>query len=189
MDSELPPDTLNEIGVLKRREIEARILAPMIEALGAEFGRERVIEIVTGVIVEIARRQGRALAERQGGSGLAEFLSGQEPWLRGGALQIEGVEATETRLQYNVTRCQYAEMYRALGIPELGAVLSCGRDGALGEGFNPAMKLTRSQTIMEGASHCDFRYRLDGAEHRAPSAAGHDGSTREAGTDEPQEHK
>ena len=35
----LPPDTLNEIGVLKRREIEARILMPVLEALGAQFGR------------------------------------------------------------------------------------------------------------------------------------------------------
>jgi hypothetical protein len=35
----LPPDTLNQIGVLKRREIEARILAQIIDALGKEFGR------------------------------------------------------------------------------------------------------------------------------------------------------
>ena len=32
---------LNKIGVLKRREIEARILAPLIDALSGEFGRER----------------------------------------------------------------------------------------------------------------------------------------------------
>ena len=41
-DKPLPPDRLNEIGVLKRREIEARIIAPLLEALGHEFGRERV---------------------------------------------------------------------------------------------------------------------------------------------------
>ena len=62
MPHELPPDSLNEIGVLMRREIEARILAPVIEALGAEFGRERVIAIITPVIVEIAHRQAAALA-------------------------------------------------------------------------------------------------------------------------------
>jgi len=33
-DSNLPPDTLNDIGVLKRREIEARIVAPLLERLG-----------------------------------------------------------------------------------------------------------------------------------------------------------
>jgi hypothetical protein len=51
-------------------------------------------------------------------------------------------------------------MYRALGVPELGALLSCNRDGALIEGFNPEVALTRTRTIMQGATHCDFRYRL-----------------------------
>jgi hypothetical protein len=37
-------------------------------------------------------------------------------------------------------------------------VLSCNRDAALIDGFNPAVTLTRTQTIMQGASCCDFRY-------------------------------
>jgi hypothetical protein len=57
-----PPDTLNEVGVLKRREIEARILIPVLEALGQEFGRERVLAFTRDVIVDVARQQGRALA-------------------------------------------------------------------------------------------------------------------------------
>jgi hypothetical protein len=58
-----------------------------------------------------------------------------------------------------VTKCRYAKFYQSLGIPELGAVLSCNRDYALIEGFNADIALTRTQTIMQGASHCDFRYR------------------------------
>jgi predicted ArsR family transcriptional regulator len=50
-------------------------------------------------------------------------------------------------------------MYRALGIPEVGALLSCNRDFALIEGFNPDVALERTQTIMQGATHCDFRFR------------------------------
>ena len=56
--AELPPDTLNEIGVLKRREIEARILMPVLQALGAEFGNDRVFEVALRVIVEGSRSQG-----------------------------------------------------------------------------------------------------------------------------------
>jgi hypothetical protein len=162
MAHEMPPDTLNEIGVLKRREIEARILAPIIEALGKEFGRPRVIAIVQEAIVQIARRQGRALAEQAGGNSLAHFRANKTNWVKGGALEIVERAATETTYDYDVTRCKYAEMYRALGIPELGVVLSCGRDAALGEGFNPALTLTRTQTVMEGGPRCDFRYRLEG---------------------------
>ena len=51
----MPPDTLNEIGVLKRREIEARILMPVLSALGDEFGREKVFEIARRIIVDVAR--------------------------------------------------------------------------------------------------------------------------------------
>ncbi len=46
----------------------------------------------------------------------------------------------------------------ALGVPELGAILSCNRDAASIAGFNPDVALTRTQTLMGGASHCDFRY-------------------------------
>jgi len=170
MPDAVPPDTLNEIGVLKRREIEARILAPLINAFAEEFGRERVIEIAKQVIVGIARRQGKALADQLGGSSLAHFVSGKDPWVKGDALQIEVLEASNTTYSFNVTRCRYAEMYRALGIPELGAVLSCGRDFALGEGFNPDLKLTRTQTIMEGAPYCDFRYRMEAPPEAKKSA-------------------
>jgi hypothetical protein len=52
-------------------------------------------------------------------------------------------------------------MYRRLGIADLGPVLSCSRDAAMIEGFNPAIAFTRTQTLMEGSAHCDFRYRIE----------------------------
>ncbi len=151
-------DRLNAVGVLVRREIEARILAPVVDALGREFGRERVIEIVTDVVVNIARDQGRAMAASSGNASLTQFAATLEPWTRDDAMRIEITEQTDDRLAFDVTRCRYAEMYQALGIPELGAVLSCNRDAALIEGFNPGVSLTRTETIMQGAARCDFRY-------------------------------
>lgn len=161
MTNPMPTDTLNDIGVLKRREIEARILAPLIAAFAEEFGRERVLDTVKRVITRIARDQGRALADRMGGNTLAHLVKSQANWLKGDSLTIEVRHLDETAYDYDVTRCRYAEMYQALGIPELGAILSCGRDFALGDGFNPDLKLTRTQTIMEGAPRCDFRHRLE----------------------------
>jgi len=163
MADTLPPDRLNDIGVLMRREIEARILAPMLRAFADEFGRERVIEIAKRVIVQIAKEQGAALAEQVGGNSLRDFAASKTNWVKGDALTLEVLQSTETDYDFNVTRCRYAEMYRALGIPELGAVLSCGRDGALGAGFNPDLTLTRTQTLMEGGACCDFRYHIEPA--------------------------
>jgi hypothetical protein len=158
MADDVPPDTLNEIGVLRRREIEARILRPVVEKLAAEFGRERVVALVREVIVEVAREQGRALAERMGGSDLGRFAAALEDWKKGDAYRMEVLEQSADRFAFDVTRCRYAEMYRSLGLADLGAVLSCNRDFALVEGFAPDVTLTRTQTIMEGASHCDFRF-------------------------------
>jgi predicted hydrocarbon binding protein len=153
-----PADRLNSVGVLTRREIEARILAPVIEALGERFGRNEVVAIVRDVIVRLAREQGRELAEARRDQSLSSFAGTLEPWTRDGALTLDVHEQSPERLSFDVTRCRYAEMYRELGIPELGAVLSCNRDAALIEGFNPDVSLVRTQTIMQGATHCDFRY-------------------------------
>lgn len=166
----LPPDQLNAVGVLKRREIEARLLIPLLEALGAEFGRERVLALVRRTVLRIAHEQGAALAEQLGSQSLVDFGAALEAWKQDEALQIEVLDQTETQLAFNVTRCRYAEMYRRLGIPELGALLSCNRDAALIEGFDPTVTLTRTQTIMEGAAHCDFRYTRPGPDAgRAPN--------------------
>lgn len=155
----IPEDTLNaKIGVLTRREVEARILAPMIDALGAEFGRERVIEIVRETVIKIAQEQGAGLADALGGCNSAEFRQSLDYWTADDALVLDVLQETDAKLDFNVTRCRYAELYQALGIPELGAVFSCNRDFALIEGFNPDASLTRTQTIMQGATHCNFRY-------------------------------
>ena len=158
MSPPMPPDNLNEIGVLKRREIEARILMPVLEALGAQYGREQVFATARNVIIDVARAQGKELAGRMGGDSLTHFATALEDWKKGDAYRMDVLEQTEEKLSFNVTRCRYAEMYRALGIPEVGALLSCNRDFALAEGFSPDIDLTRTQTIMQGAPHCDFRF-------------------------------
>jgi hypothetical protein len=151
---------LNAIGVLTRREIEARLIAPLVEAFAQEIGRERVVEILRQTIIDLAREQGAQIAQSMGGDSLGHLAASLENWKKDDAMQIELLAQSDQVFHFNVTRCRYAEMYRALGIPELGAVLSCNRDLALIQGFNPAVELARTQTLMEGAAHCDFRYTL-----------------------------
>lgn len=158
--AELPPDTLNEIGVLKRREIEARILMPVLEALGREFGRDKVFAVARDTVIQVAREQGRQVARKMGGNGLEDFARSMEDWTKGDALEMDVLAQSGGEYAFNVTRCRYAELYRALGIADVGALLSCNRDFSLIEGFNPDIELTRTQTIMQGASHCDFRFKL-----------------------------
>ena len=154
-------DDLNEIGVLKRREIEARVIAPLVEELSQEFGRERVLEVVRKVIIRIAAEQGGGLAARMGGDSPSHLADSLKDWKKDNALELEVLELSDEKLSFNVNRCRYAELYQALGISDLGGILSSDRDCSLSEGFNPKLKLTRTQTILGGASHCDFRYVLE----------------------------
>lgn len=150
---------INDLPVLLRREIEARILAPIVDAMAAEFGRERVVAIVRDTIIKIAREQGAALASARGTNQLDGFADATASWVKNDALTMEVIEHSSERYDFNVTRCRYAEMYRDLGIPELGAVLSCNRDFSLIEGYNADISLTRDTTIMGGAPACEFRYK------------------------------
>lgn len=158
MSKQTNDDLSKTFTLLERREIEARIVGPLIAAFRAEFGEAPTLKVLRGVIAELARQGGADLAEHLGDVSLSSFASCLETWRAGGALELEILEQSDERLDFNVTRCRYAELYRALGLADLGPSLSCLRDFALIEGFNPEISLTRTQTLMEGASCCDFRF-------------------------------
>ena len=71
-------------------------------------------------------------------------------------LDIEVIEDTDEKYGVNVTRCRFMEMMEGLNARDLGPNLLCNHDfsGALEEG----LKLDRTQTIMRGYDHCNFRY-------------------------------
>lgn len=145
---------------LERRRIEAGVLIPMVQAFQRAVGKEQANEIAREVIRELARKDGRRWA-KQFGEDLVAMQKVSEVWAQGGSLEIQWIAKSPKRLDFNVTRCCYAELYKDLGLPELGCLFHCSRDFAMVEGFNPRIALTRTQTIMEGANHCDFRFRLN----------------------------
>lgn len=155
----MKPDTLNEeVGILTRREIEARILRPFYKAVADELGAEKAKELLASIVIDTAKGLGATMRERAEDDSLEAFAAQWEPWFRGGALEIETLEQNETTWAFNVTRCRYAELYKDLGMAELGATLSCNRDGALVDGYSDDIAFERTQTIMQGAKCCDFRY-------------------------------
>ena len=151
------------VNLLARREIEARVAAPLIEAFAREIGKERALEIAAEVIQSLAKQSGQQLAEQVGGSSLADLTKGIALWQQGDAMSIELLEQSETTLAFHVVKCRYADMYRESGFPDYGMLLSCNRDFAMIRGFNPDITLSRTQTLMEGKPCCDFRYTLQGS--------------------------
>ena len=147
------------LSMLEKRKIEAEILKEVYltlkESHGEEVARKTIAESVRRSAIEQARQ---FAAAAPGGTSLKAFQDVMPLWTKGGALEIDVREQTDTTFAFNVVRCRYAETYKAMGLGEIGHLLSCNRDGAFCEGYDPKLKFERTQTIMQGASHCNFRY-------------------------------
>jgi L-2-amino-thiazoline-4-carboxylic acid hydrolase len=63
-------------------------------------------------------------------------------------------------LEFDITHCRFAEFFRVLGEPELGALLICETDFDIAAAGGGEVPLTRDQTIMQGAPSCTFRYKF-----------------------------
>lgn len=148
--------------IIERRRIEAELLREVYDTLVERHGRDEARRVITESVRRSAVTQaGQFAAAEPGGTSLQSFVDIQKHWTAENALEIEVIHRDETHFDFNVVRCRYAEMYRQMGLGEIGPLLSCNRDGAFCDGYDPRLKLTRSQTIMEGAGHCDFRYRYE----------------------------
>ena len=148
-----------DMAMLERRRIEAMLLRHVYETLKASHGAEVAAKTIGESVKRASIEQGAGMRAEDGHkTSLQTFIDRQELWTRGGALAIDVKEQSATSFAFNVTRCEYARMYREMGLGEIGHLLSCQRDGTFCEGYDQKLKLKRTQTIMQGASHCDFEY-------------------------------
>ncbi len=145
---------------LEKREIQAPLVASLIRGFAEEFGEEKTHELAKKIICEDAVQSGKDLAKHYSGNSLADLLKiVEEVWAGDGIMEIRNVELKQDELRFDVTRCGYADMYERVGVKDLGTVLSCCRDFAFMDGFNPDIRLERTKTIMDGDDLCNFRYR------------------------------
>jgi hypothetical protein len=155
--------TVEDLSLLERRRIEAGVLVPVIRALQKEFGEEAVNRVVGQAIKDVARAQGEEVRRRANIQTIGDLKHRMKRGpIAEGALIVDIVEDDDTRFGFNVTRCKFVEMYEEMGAGDLGFLLSCNRDFASFEGMAPGLEFDRTQTRMEGAPHCDFRYRTPG---------------------------
>lgn len=150
-----------QMGILQRRRIEAEIIKPIYEEMKTAFGEAAAKGVIERAIRKAAIEAGKQFAaQAKDGTSLASFSAIQPLWTKEDALRIEKLREDKEHLDFNVVRCRYAEMYREMGLGEIGHLLSCNRDGTFIEGYDSRIEFQRTQTIMGGASHCDFRYRM-----------------------------
>jgi hypothetical protein len=148
------------VSVIEQAKIQAQVLLPLVKALQAELGEARANALVRRALGDLYRRHGEEFWRTKNESSLGEAIaSAFRTYARDDALDYKVIEQSRDAYGLDVTRCKYAEFYKELGEPELGFLLVCTADFAVADGFGPDIKLARTQTIMQGAPHCDFRYR------------------------------
>jgi hypothetical protein len=149
------------VPLIEQVKIQAQVLVPLVRTLQAELGEERANALVRRSLGALYRQLGEAWWRVQGASEPGERLAQAfEKFAAGDALDYQVLEQTADAFEVNVTGCRYARFYQEIGAPELGFLLTCSADFPYAEGFGGDVQLTRTRTIMQGADHCDFRYRL-----------------------------
>jgi hypothetical protein len=150
-----------DIPTIEQVKIQARILIPLVKALQAELGVERANAIVRKALGDLYRGYGEKWWKSHGSANLgASMATAFDGFAAGDAVDYDVLKQTPDAFEANVTGCRYAAFYKALGVPELGFLLTCSADFKMADGYGAGVELKRTQTIMQGASHCDFRYAL-----------------------------
>jgi predicted ArsR family transcriptional regulator len=150
------------LSLLDKTRIQAQVLVPVLRALRTELGQEKADAIARQALRDWSKALFAAVGESVEGS----------PRRKWAAMQTALTEITEREvtfemrrhdkeaLEFDVTHCRFAEFFRALGEPELGALLVCATDFDIVAAGGGEVALTRDQTLMQGAPSCTFRYRF-----------------------------
>jgi predicted ArsR family transcriptional regulator len=150
------------LSLLNKTRIQAQVLVPVLQALRSELGKERADAVVREALRGWSKQLFAAVGERVDGSPRRKWAA-----MHTALAEITEPEVTaamrrhdEEALEFDITHCRFAEFFRALGEPELGALLICETDFDIAAAGGSEVSLTREQTIMQGAPSCTFRYKF-----------------------------
>lgn len=151
-----------KLSLLDKTRIQAQVLVPVLRVLRAELGKDKADAIVTQALRDWSKQLFATIGDGIEGSPRRKWATVQSVWgeVSGREVEVEVLRQDKDALDMDVTRCRFAEFFRALGEPDLGALLICETDfdiASVGEG---EVNLERTQTIMRGAPSCTFRYRF-----------------------------
>jgi predicted ArsR family transcriptional regulator len=151
-----------EVSLLNKTRMQAQVLVPVLRALRDELGKDKADAIVKQALRDWSKQLFAAIGDRVEGSPRRKWAAVQSVFgeVSGREVEVEILRHDKEALHLDVTRCRFAEFFKSLGEPELGALLICEADfdvAAIGEG---EVSLERAQTIMQGAPSCTFRYKF-----------------------------
>ena len=135
---------------LERTRIQMEYAVPLIRDLQRLLGEDVVN-------AALARRIEGAQPAPGSKADFSRMEAGTELFAAGGALDYAIIASDQDSFDLNITRCGYTQMMEEMGARDIGQLLICNLDYPVAARLG--MDLQRSQTQMQGASYCDFRYR------------------------------
>jgi hypothetical protein len=151
MQALLPMSNLTNF---EKIEVQMQYVIPLIQDLKEILGEEVII-----AALEERNKRRDALPAAPKKPDFSRMMEGTKVFAAGGVLDYEVIASSDQQFDMDVHHCRYAEMVSELGGRDFGHLLICANDFAAAKKIG--MKLTRTQTYMQGAAYCDFRYRPD----------------------------
>jgi len=143
---------------------ELQVLLPVLQAARAELGEERANQLIFNALRAWGQERFRCIGESMPGNPKEKWERYEKQNMsRMGTNDLDFVMLRQDSeaVEYNVTRCIYADLFRELAEPELGVVLVCNQDYYVAEGLcNPDVEYKRTHSIMEGGNFCDIHWSI-----------------------------
>jgi L-2-amino-thiazoline-4-carboxylic acid hydrolase len=153
----------SDISMLEKVKIQAQVLVPVMRALRAELGRDKADALVKGALRDWSKALFAEIGRDIEGSPYRKFAT-MNTALADVTMQEVSFDMhrrDKQALEFDITSCRFAEFFRALGEPELGALLICHVDADIADAGGDEVNFSRTQTLMQGASCCNFRYKFE----------------------------
>jgi hypothetical protein len=151
--------TDRSVSMKELAQMSNRSFISFVNTLLKEMKEKEVVRLLNLNSDEVGRQQGEAQAAAMPDTSFKTFVSQFRPPAYAEALTHEVVVDTEDVFELRVTECLWATVFREAGLDgEIGHAAVCNMDYSWPPAFNPALKMERSKTLMQGHECCNHRY-------------------------------
>ncbi len=143
----------------QRTQIMYRGATGIVQMLRNELGDSETIRLLNITSEDLGRQVGARQAASSADTKFQTFVQVFRPPNYADSLTHEVVEDTEKVFGLEVTECLGAEVLKSVGLDgEIGHAIVCNMDYYWPPAFNPAFKMERDKTLMQGHDTCNHRY-------------------------------
>ncbi|NNM04551.1 MAG: L-2-amino-thiazoline-4-carboxylic acid hydrolase [Gemmatimonadetes bacterium] len=131
----------------------------VIRTLRQELGEPEAIRLLNLTSEKMGRERGKMHAERSPDTSFESFVSIFRQMASGESLTATVEEDSENTFELRVSECLWEAVFREADLAgDIGHAAVCNMDYSWPRAFNPAFKMERTKTLMQGHDCCNHRY-------------------------------